>query len=181
MNDIIQICLTENSSNPIEILEKLMSMPSCPMHGPIHHVLVGSALLTAFHNAGGKVDDLEAALTELEKRAKEVPGAACGLWGACGAGVSTGMFISIITKTGPLSEETWSLTMQMTSRALDKISRHGGPRCCKRDSYLAIMEAIIFTEEQFGIKMDLSSWKCTRSTKNQQCIMQKCPFYSKGE
>jgi hypothetical protein len=29
----------------------LMAMPFCHMHGPEHHVMVGAALLTAYHNA----------------------------------------------------------------------------------------------------------------------------------
>ena len=44
-----------------------------------------SALLTAYHNAGGEIE-LESALKEMYKRGKSVPGGACGFWGACGAG-----------------------------------------------------------------------------------------------
>lgn len=72
------------------------------MHGPEHHVMVGSALLAAYHNAGGEVE-LEKALKEMYKRGKSVPDGACGFWGVCGAGVSTGMFLSIITKSTPLA------------------------------------------------------------------------------
>ena len=69
-------------------MEEMMSMPSCHMHGPEHHVMVGSALLTAYKNAGGEID-LQKALHEMYCRGKAVPGGACGFWGACGAGVST--------------------------------------------------------------------------------------------
>ncbi len=57
-----------------------MAMPFCHMHGPEHHVMVGSALLTAYKNAGGEID-LSAALLEMQKRGKCVPGGACGFWG----------------------------------------------------------------------------------------------------
>lgn len=53
MNSIIAICLNSKSDEPIAILEKMMSMSSCHMHGPEHHTMVGSALLTAYKNAGG--------------------------------------------------------------------------------------------------------------------------------
>ena len=141
MDSIIAICLNSKSDEPIAILEKMMSMSSCHMHGPEHHTMVGSALLTAYKNAGGEID-LSSALEEMQKRGKQVPGGACGFWGACGAGISTGMFISIALKATPLAGEAWGLSNQMTARALDAIGKNGGPRCCKRDSYLAIIEAI---------------------------------------
>jgi len=177
MDGILSVCMQENSKNPIEIIEKMMSMPFCHMHGPEHHVMVGASLLTAYKNAGGDVD-LSKALIEMYNRGKEVPGGVCGFWGACGAGISTGIYMSIITKSTPLATEAWSLSNQMTSRALAKIAQHGGPRCCKRDSYLAIIEAVEFTEEKLGIKMERNTITCTRSSNNNQCIQEKCPFHS---
>ena len=43
MDAIVGICLGETSKNPIEIAEKIMAQPFCHMHGPEHHVIVGSA------------------------------------------------------------------------------------------------------------------------------------------
>ena len=177
MDSILSVCMQENSKNPIEIIEKMMSMPFCHMHGPEHHVMVGASLLTAYKNAGGDVN-LSKALIEMYNRGKEVPGGVCGFWGACGAGISTGIYMSIITKSTPLAKEAWSLSNQMTSRALAKIAQHGGPRCCKRDSYLAIIEAVKFTEEKLGIKMERDQIVCSRSSNNNQCIQEKCPFHS---
>ena len=150
MDSIIGVCLFETSKNPIEIIQKLMALPFCHMHGPEHHTMVGSALLTAYKNAGGDID-LKNALYEMQKRGKQVPGGACGFWGACGAGVSTGMYISIALKATPLAKEAWGLSNQMTAKALDAIGKNGGPRCCKRDSYLAIIEAVKFTKKQLFI------------------------------
>ncbi len=73
MDSIIGICLAETSKNPIEIIQKLMALPSCHMHGPEHHIMVGSALLTAFKNSGGEID-LHTALIEMQSRGKKVPG-----------------------------------------------------------------------------------------------------------
>lgn len=176
MDKIISICFNSKSKNPIEIIEKMMSMPSCHMHGPEHHTMVGSALLTGFKNAGGDID-LESALYEMQKRGKQVPGGACGFWGACGAGVSAGMYISIALKSTPLSKDAWGLSNQMTARALNAIGKNGGPRCCKRDSYLAIIEAVKFTSENLHINMKMKPVICTRSHLNNQCRLEKCPFY----
>lgn len=175
MDHIIEICLNETSINPIQIIRKLMALDFCHMHGPEHHVMVGSALLTAYKNAGGDLD-LKSALIEMQRRGKEVPGGTCGFWGACGAGISTGMFVSIVTKSTPLSNQEWGLSNQMTSCALKQIGKIGGPRCCKRNSYLAILAAIDFVKENLNVEMVQSQVICQHSSTNQQCIKARCPF-----
>lgn len=110
MDQIIGICLAEKSKDPVSIMNRLMSQPFCHMHGPEHHVMVGSALLTAYHNAGGRIGEI------------------------------------------------------------------GGPRCCKRDSFLSILAAVDFVEEHLGIKMEKSEIVCEYSHNNNQCIGKRCPF-----
>lgn len=175
IDSIFGICLSESSKDPIEILIKMMSLPFCHMHGPEHHIMVGSALLTAYKNAGGSIE-LEKALAEMYSRGKEVPGGICGFWGACGAGISTGIFISIVTGSTPLAIEPFALANKMTARSLEAIGTVGGPRCCKRDSYLAIRRAVEFVKENLGISMEASSIVCTFSPRNNQCIGARCPF-----
>ena len=121
--------------------------------------------------------DLPEALLEMLNRGKAVPGGACGFWGACGAGISTGMFISIISGATPLKNKPWGLANKMTSKALDAIGSIGGPRCCKRDSYVAIISAIDYVAENFNIQMEKPVIKCIHSNKNNQCIKERCPFH----
>lgn len=175
VDGIVSVCLSETSKSPIKILQKLMALSFCHMHGPEHHIMVGASLLTAFKNAGGSID-LPKALVEMLARGKKVPGGACGFWGACGAGVSAGMFMSIVTGSTPLAKEAWGLSNKMTSCALGSIGEVGGPRCCKRNSYLAIIEAAEFSEKHLGVKMELEEIKCTHSAQNNQCIGERCPF-----
>lgn len=175
MDSIINLCLRETSRDPVEIIGKMMAEPFCHTHGPEHHVMVGSALLTAYKNAGGDVD-LESALVEMQNRGRSVPGGACGYWGACGAGVSAGMFVSIISKSTPLTAEPFGLSNLMTAEALRRIGSVGGPRCCKRDSYLSIQAAVDFVKERFGVKMAKSGIVCRYSSENNQCLGPKCPF-----
>lgn len=153
-----------------------MDQPFCHMHGPEHHIMVGAALLTAYKNAGGEID-LDSALAEMMNRGKSVPGGACGFWGACGAGVSTGMFISIISGSTPLKNEPFALSHKMTSSSLARIGEIGGPRCCKRDSFLSILNAIDFVEDHFGIRMEKHDVKCDYTSQNNQCIGIRCPFF----
>ena len=108
MDTIFGVCLAKTSADPIAIVRRMMDLPFCHMHGPEHHVMVGAALLTAYKNAGGRLD-LEAALREMYSRGKEVPGGVCGFWGACGAGISAGQFLAIATASTPLAAEPWGL------------------------------------------------------------------------
>ncbi len=173
---LMGVCIAESSKNPIEIVRKLMVLPFCHMHGPEHHIMVGSALLTAYKNAGGNIN-LEKSLDEMQSRGKQVPGGACGFWGACGAGVSSGIFVSIVTNSTPLKNKEWGLSNLMTSTSLKAIGEIGGPRCCKRNSYLAITEAVNFAKENLGVEMDLDKIKCIHSSQNNQCIKERCPFH----
>ena len=176
MDSLFGLCLSETSRDPMAILEKLMELPFCHMHGPEHHVMVGAALLTACKNAGADLD-LPKALQEMYRRGKAVPGGACGFWGTCGAGVSTGQFMSIVTGSTPLAVEAWGLSNQMTAKALESIGTVGGPRCCKRDSYLSILAAIDFAAEHLNVHMTKTAPVCTRSDRNNQCIGARCPFF----
>ena len=175
LDAVIGICMKETSKDPVVIIQKMMDMPFCHMHGPEHHVMVGAALLTAYRNAGGEID-LRSALTEMMSRGKSVPGGACGFWGACGAGISTGMFISIISGSTPLENEPFALSHKMTAESLERIAGIGGPRCCKRDSYLSILKAVDFVKEHFGIEMEKNEVICRHSSMNNQCIGKRCPF-----
>ena len=175
IDSIFGVCLAETSKNPVEILNKMMNLPFCHMHGPEHHIMVGSALLTAYKNAGGSID-LPKALSEMKSRGQNVPGGACGFWGACGAAISTGMFLSIVTRNTPLATDSWHLSNQMTASALAQVAEHGGPRCCKRDSYLSVLTAIDFVKENLGVEMEKSEVVCSRSQRNNQCIGARCPF-----
>ena len=176
IDSILGLCYGETSKNPFVILEKMMSMPFCHMHGPEPHVMVGAALLTAYRNSGGALN-LEKALLEMYRRGKAVPGGVCGFWGACGAGISAGQFMAIVTESTPLAEKPWRLSNQMTSKALYSIGEHGGPRCCKRDSYLSILAAVDFVAAHLGIQMEWENPICTRSHQNNQCIGKRCPFF----
>ena len=176
MDELHSLCLAYEGRDPMALLLQLMEQPWCHMHGPEHHVMVGAALLTAYHNAGGNVA-LDEALREMLHRGRQVPGGACGFWGACGAGVSTGMFLSIALGTTPLERETWGLANTMTAQALAAIGRVGGPRCCKRDSFLAVQAAVALCRDKLGVEMDCSAPVCPHYRRNAQCLGSRCPFH----
>ena len=187
---IVSACIQEKSRNPMEIFRNIANQDFVRIHGPEHHILDGSALLTAFYNAGGNIDleksleenpnDIEVLkLAEIMKRGSQMPGATCGLWGVCGAVSSIGAALSIIDGTGPLSEDSWGCHMKYTSKALGALAEVGGPRCCKRDAFLSLREAVTFITANYNVVLEQSEIKCGFRDRNKQCIKTRCPFYKK--
>ena len=67
IDSLIGLCMEETSKNPAVVLNQMMRMPFCHMHGPEHHIMVGMALLTAYKNSGGELD-LKKVLVEMNNR-----------------------------------------------------------------------------------------------------------------
>ena len=91
-----------------------MDLPSVHMHGPEHHAIVPCVLLTAFRNNGEHMD-YDAALSEICKRAKQVPGGTCGYWGVCVAAAGAGIFMSVMTGSSPLYKDAWPFPQKLVS------------------------------------------------------------------
>ena len=172
---IIAECMKISNTNPYEIFCRIAQMDFINIHGPEHHVLDGACILTAFHNAGGKIE-LYDALQKLMREGLRMPGAACGLWGVCGAVTSIGAALAIIDGTGPLSVEDWGSHMEYTSAALARLAETGGPRCCKRDAFLSMEQAVEYIKKRYNITLDMSPIKCEFSSRNNQCIGKRCPY-----
>ena len=172
---IIADCMKSSSTNPYEIFHAVAQNDYVRIHGPEHHVLDGACVLTAFHNAGGNID-LYNALQKLMCEGLRMPGAACGLWGVCGAVTSIGAALAIIDGTGPLSTEDWGSHMEYTSTALARLAQIGGPRCCKRDAFSSIEQAGEYIKKNYGITLDILPIKCDFSLHNTQCIGNRCPY-----
>jgi len=178
-NDLIeQYCTSARSSNPVEMAVTLMSHPSVAMHGPEHHFLVPAVLLAAYYNPQPEVEK-GPKIRQARKRAEGVRGGSCGLCGNCGAGVGTGIFISLITGATPLSKSAWQLSNRMTAESLLKIAEHGGPRCCKRDTFLALQSAQAFVQKQFGSSFEMTDpIHCDFYPANKECLKTECPFFA---
>lgn len=175
---IIQMLLNESSTNPIEILKKIMKCTFINMHGPEHHFLDGACLLTAYYNKVKNFDLLNA-LDTYSKRTINLPGAMCGYFGVCGSVTSVAGIFSIIDNTTPLSNDVeYKEHMKFTSNVLLKMSEIGGPRCCKRNAYISITEGIKYIEEHYHVLLDKTNIICEFSSFNKQCLKEKCPFYN---
>ncbi|MDR0858364.1 MAG: DUF5714 domain-containing protein [Oscillospiraceae bacterium] len=176
MSVIRAVCLEAAGDEPYAVALAVMRSPAVHMHGPEHHIIVGSALAAAYCRAAGQTEKLAGYLNVIEKRGKKVPGGTCGFWGACGAALGAGIFLSAVTETTPLDAETHGLCNRLTARCLMTIGEIGGPRCCKRNTGLAISEAAVFVREHLGVSMSKPQIICEFSERNKECIGTKCPF-----
>ena len=172
--------LQEKGTDPIAILKKVASKDFVSIHGPEHHFLDGGAFLTALHNAG-MAFDLSAALDALAERSIKMPGAMCGHWGVCGSVASLGAAFSLLEGTGPLSkDEAYADHLDFASDCLKKMARIGGPRCCKRNAFLALQEGVSHAEKRFGVSLGpIAPILCDFFPRNRECKKAECPFYPK--
>jgi uncharacterized protein DUF5714 len=177
---IERVCLASGSTDPVALATGLMRHPSLKLHGPEHHFLVPATLLTAYANAGGRQADKARMLGEARRRADAVPGGSCGFNGACGAGVGVGIFASVATGATPLAREAWGTANQATGRALTVIGGLGGPRCCKRTTWLAVLTGIRLAKEALGVPLEGRGPTCEWSGHNAECLGEPCPFHRDG-
>ena len=173
-----QYCRQAASRNPYELAVTLMSHPSIAMHGPEHHFLVPAVLLAAYHQLEPD-GDLAVQLRQARQRAEGVRGGSCGFCGNCGAAVGTGIFISLVTHSSPLSKLGWQLSNRMTAESLLAVAEHGGPRCCKRDTFLALQTAQAFLQRNWEVTLEMpETLRCGFSHLNKECLHEACPFFA---
>ena len=184
---IMELCSNSDSTDPIAIMNEAMKDKSIYPNGPEHHTLIGAALITAYANAGGKNPegkplDKNAALAELKTRSMQVPGGTCGFWGTCGAATSSGQAMSILAGSTPMTDEPWAQCQRLTSLILGRLADVGGPRCCKRTGYIAVLTATPYINEVLGSQMTLpDEVVCTFFPGNAECRRQGCPFFPNAD
>ena len=179
-NDLIErSCCNSNSTSPLSLALPLMKNPLLKMHGPEHHFLVAAVLLAAFHNLTNvERSTATERIREARRRAEDVKGGFCGFHGACGAAIGTGIFVSLITGATPLSDGERKLSNMITAESLRVIAENAGPRCCKRESFWAIITAVEFVHREFGVHIPMEiPAPCPFSALNRECLGERCSFF----
>ena len=171
-----QVLGSMDSTSPIDILERAMSHPSVPMHGPEHHIMVPATIVAAVRNSGHQVPD--GAVEKAIGRGSGVPGGWCGYCGACGAAIGVGIAVSVLGEATPLTGQPRALANEATAFALSNML-DGYPRCCKKASRDALAAAIDFLKDKMGITLDIGQpVQCTYVERNRECVRKKCPYYA---
>lgn len=172
----------EKDTNALKLLEMLMDCAGVPMHDPIHHYIVPAALLTvAAKKYNHTCDELAQKLAIAEERAKALLPGFCGWWGCCGAAAGCGIFASVWLGASPKQEKDWAAINMFTSRCLASVASVGGPRCCKRTSYLALKAAVSEAPGLLGTDLGtIPDPVCTWSPFNNECRKGECPFFTES-
>lgn len=180
--DAIQMIetITENSgeTNPIQLAREIMATPAFNMHGPEHHVMVPAVLLRTLRNLGVEIDSKQ--VRDAIFRAKQLPGGICGSWGACGAALGAGIGLSVTRRLTSLKREGWGETNRDTGEILQRVGAYGGPRCCKRSSYSAILASIAILERDHVVQFPEEAHQlpvCKDFWRNKQCLKTECVYY----
>jgi len=163
--------------DPVALAKKIFDLPGLKMHGPEYHSIVPAILVTAYQNKNQIHDP--AAVKEAIRRGKEIAGGSCGYSGGCGAALGTGIAASIIEKATPMSTAPRGNALKASGQALLAISRHGGPRCCKRDAVTS-METFIQNSDYFH-DVSISSYVCKQFMNNKDCLGINCPYFPRVE
>ena len=174
---IEQQCLRSDATDSIKFAVEIMRHPSVAMHGPEHHFLVPAVLLTAYFNLKQQKGMKTRKVKEARRRAQNIVGGSCGFHGACGAAIGVGLFVSLVTEATPMSREEWRLCNTATAQALSRIAARGGPRCCKRSSFLALESAAAFSAAHLGQSLPIRPVLCSFFPFNHECRHVDCKYF----
>jgi hypothetical protein len=167
-------------TDPVEILLRMKEAYPFPTHGPEHHTLVTAAFLAAYRNAGGEIDGqrIEGAITE----GVTLPGGTCGYWGACAAALGMGIAYSAILGATPLTRRERAAAQAIVARILSRLSELDAPRCCRRESLIALQTGAECSG-QFLPRTVRSSARgaCRQPWLNAECIGAACPYSAEHE
>lgn len=166
--------------NAIEKMRKeWAASENLPFHGPWHHGMVPAILLQAIQNNGYDVEDWQ--IHEAFQRGMKIPGGGCGFCGVCGAASGLGIALSLLQNSNPFTGEERKKALIGASKAIEKVAKLGGVRCCRLSTYITV-DTAIQELKKFDINLPDHevNGRCTVHDQNQDCHGKKCPYYPKG-
>jgi hypothetical protein len=173
---IKSVCLLSSTKDASIIMQEIRSHSIFPLHGPEHHSLVPAVILAALRNCGIEITDKQ--IIAAIERGRSVPGGACAFNGACGAAVGAGIALSILIEADPYDGEKRQFVQTTTARVLGRIASLDAPRCCQRDSWIALNALSEIFKEKGMLSFEVSKIKCSQFEDNFECIHSKCPLWA---
>ena len=179
--DIVkQVCLHSREKDAVALMQAIRSHPHFHMHGPEHHAMVPAVILTALRNAGNDITD-DQIMTAIQ-RGQTIAGGACAFFGVCGAAIGVGIALSILLGANPYDGDKRQFVQQASTTVLQDIASYNAPRCCQRDSWLALQRAAGLLEEKLGKKLTVAApIVCEQFRENKECIHGQCPLWPRGK
>ncbi len=172
---IKKVCLHSREADPVALMQTIRSHPHFGIHGPEHHSLVPAVILTALRNSGNPITD-EQIMTAIQ-RGQTIVGGACAFLGACGAAIGVGVALSLLLGANPYDGDKRQIVQRATQTVLGEIASYNAPRCCQRDSWLALKEASTLLQKYTGKSLAVRLITCEQFSKNKECIYDQCPLW----
>jgi hypothetical protein len=169
-------CEGSRETDPAVIANLIMKHPMSVMHSPQHHILVTPVVLAALRNSGQyplKPGRLASAI----ERTRGIPLGSCGTRGECGAAISVGALVSILTGATFQKDRERSLALQASAETLLAIAQAGGPRCCKQSVSLALKTSSIFLKRELNLDLSVEP-HCDFAARNEECKHERCQYYA---
>lgn len=175
--DVIQHLLVHSTElDLIALLSRIRRHRAIPVQGPEHHSLVPGIIVTAYRNAGGLVGDVE--IQQAILRGRTIAGGSCAFLGICGAAAGVGTAFSILLKATPYDGPRRQRVQQAVTEALADIAALDAPRCCQRDSWIALRKAAELSKTLLDIPLSADEQlACTQFSDNPECIERVCPLW----
>jgi len=167
-------CARSAETDPVALFFALRRSHLFPVHGPEHHVLAPAAFLTAYRNRFGGLP--QARIDAAIDRATQFPGGTCGYWGACSAALGIGVAYATLLHATPLSHASRGDAQTVVSRLLAELGKIGAPRCCRRESYLALKLGCELSGEYLPHALEAGpAPECDQMALNRECLGEECP------
>ena len=179
MQQIEATIFQTTSTNPLQIVEQCLALPSLPMLGCQHAYIAGGALMASLKNERTfklTDDDIREVFHRTEKQAH---GGYCGLTGTCGIAPALGACIAILTGSKCGLDNEQRVTMELVARVVRSIAELTGPSCCKAYLRISLETAVNFLHQQFSIPLPADNGApCQYVTRHPHgCRKERCPYY----
>ncbi|MGQ9820197.1 MAG: DUF5714 domain-containing protein [Candidatus Kapaibacteriales bacterium] len=175
---IKSMCLKSNKTDPIDLAKEIMSSPAIKMHGPEHHLITPAVMLTAMANYTNNCEGLASRIQKAEEMALQMAPTCNWHLGTCGAALGASIFLLIWKGLNPDDPKSWDEGNSIVASSLKRIAELGSPRCCKRDTYIAIEETVEHLHIHYRIELPISEPKCIFSLRNRSCKHEECIFFN---
>ncbi len=163
-----------------ELRERWTASKELPFHGPWHHGMIAGIIIAALRNNGYDFTDED--VCEALKRGLMIPAGSCGFHGVCGAGTGLGIALSIVGHSTPFRDEERSRALQAASKAISRIGRMGGPRCCALSAFATLSLATrVLGEMGYELPSSKMAGVCSKHELNPQCHLERCPYYPRNK
>ncbi|MCL5781284.1 MAG: DUF5714 domain-containing protein [Firmicutes bacterium] len=176
---ILNLALTAQGTNPLEIAETMMKSAPIPMLGCEHAWIAAGAFLAAIKNSGEiKITDSQIA-EALNRTRKQAIGAYCGLTGICGVAPAIGACFSVILGAACPKDQETATTMRVVSQVIEAIANQTGPCCCKNFVRTALTLSCKLAQEHLKISPPCDGeLVCSDSHRHPHgCRNERCHYY----